>query len=75
MRSRNAASVASERIVRVKSSMSRDRAIKPFVLSSTNSLGPPESETITGTPQACASKMTLPNVSVVLGNTKISADA
>src|SRR6266496_6263404 len=75
MRFRNEGSIASSRTARVKSSTSCDLVIRPLVLSSTNSLGPPESETMTGTPEACASMITLPKVSVVLGNAKTSADA
>src|SRR6266550_9443996 len=75
MRVRSEGSIASSRTARVKSSTSCDLVIRPLVLSSTNSLGPPESETTTGTPEACASMMTLPKVSVVLGNAKTSADA
>ncbi len=75
MRVRSEGSIASSRTARVKSSTSCDLVIRPLVLSSTNSLGPPESETTTGTPEACASMMTLPKVSVVLGNVKTSADA
>src|SRR5262249_54015962 len=41
----------------------------------TNSAGPPSSETRTGRPEAVASITTFPNVSVVLGNMKISPDA
>src|SRR6266481_5768668 len=40
-----------------------------------NAFGPPESETTTGTPEACASMTTLPKVSVVLGKAKTSAEA
>src|SRR5205823_13190488 len=75
MRSRNAGLVTSARIARVKSSTSCDLVIRPLLLFSTNSFGPPESETTTGKPHACASRITLPNVSVVLGKTKTSADA
>ena len=75
MRSRSARLVTSVRIAHVKSSTSCDLVIRPFALSATNSLGPPESETTTGNPDACASRITLPNVSVVLGKTKTSADA
>src|SRR5262249_18754869 len=75
IRSRSDGFVTKARIAAVKSSRSRDFVIRPLLLSSTNSLGPPESETITGTPHACASRMTLPKVSVVLGKTKMSADA
>ena len=39
------------------------------------SRGPPEPETMTGKPLACASSTTFPAVSVQLGNTKQSADA
>src|SRR5947209_16436303 len=66
IRFRSAGSLTSDRIARVKSSMSCDLVIKPFVPLATNSFGPPESETTTGSPEACASRMTLPNVSVVL---------
>src|SRR5438477_11529130 len=75
IRSRSAASTTNSRMARVKSSTSCDLVMRPFSLFSTNSFGPPASETITGTPEACASMMTLPNVSVVLGKTKTSADA
>ena len=75
MRSRSARLVTSARSARVKSSTSCDLVIRPFALFATNSFGPPESETTTGNPDACASRITLPNVSVVLGKTKISAEA
>ena len=75
MRSRSARLVTSVRMASVKSSTLWDLVIRPFALCATNSFGPPESETTTGNPDACASRITLPKVSVVLGKTKISADA
>src|SRR5712692_412647 len=75
IRSRSAGSTTNARMARVKSSTSCDLVMRPFSLFSTNSVGPPASETITGTPDACASMMTLPNVSVVLGKAKRSAEA
>ena len=55
-------------------------AFRPFATSPvrpccTSSHAPPLSETITGTPEAIASRTTLPKVSVVLGNTRMSDDA
>ena len=54
---------------------SRALVIKPSLPCCTRSLGPPTSETMTGSPLACASRTTLPKVSVVLGKTKKSAEA
>ena len=59
----------------VKSGTSRALVMRPLTPCSTSSAGPPRSETTVGSPQAWASMMTLPKVSVVLGKTKISAEA
>jgi hypothetical protein len=57
------------------SAVSRERAMNPVTPSSTRSCGPPLSTTTAGTPLASDSSTTLPNVSVVDGKTKTSADA
>ena len=75
MRSRNAGSATNVRMAAREIIDIVRLVMSPVSLSSTNSFGPPESETITGRPVACASMMTLPKVSVVLGKTKISAEA
>jgi len=61
MRSRSAESAPALRIARVKSSTSCDLVIDVGLVFH-NSLGPPESETTTGKPHACASRMTFPKV-------------
>ncbi len=75
MRARDSADPASTAIRLASSSTSIARVTNPSSPLETKSRGPPTSLTITGSALAWASKITFPNVSVVLGKAKKSADA
>ena len=71
----NSVSLHNSRSARAKSPTSNALVTNPSIPSVTSSQGPPRLDTTQGNPAAFASRTTFPNVSVVLGKTKMSLEA